>query len=370
MPEQPLRLGLIGCGTIARSHARNAAKLPYVKLAAFVDTFPDAAKRLADEHKGLAFSSVDELLAANCVDAVVIATPHFAHAEAALAAIARGVHAFIEKPLAVDVDEARRVVEFASKHPGVVVAIDYNQRHRPIWKKIRSMISAGELGEIHRIAWTITDWFRPQSYYDSGGWRGTWAGEGGGLLVNQIPHNLDLLCWFFGNPVRVQSIVRLGKHHAIEVDDDVHALIEFDTGIVGTLISSTGEGVGTNRLEIVGDAGTLVAEAGRLTLRRTAEPVSKIIRTQADFFAQPKSESIEIELDKIESEHLAALANFVDACLGRSAVAAPAAVGIAPVELANAILLSSLDRVPVDLPLEPERFVRKLDQLRSMSKKK
>ena len=230
MPDVPdltsIRLGLIGCGYVAKYHLAAAAALG-VRFAAVCDRKPAAAAAVAAEAHADVFADAATLMNHAGVDAVIVATPHFAHAPIVLEAFERGLHVFVEKPLTVTVGEARRLVDAHASRPSLAFAVDFNQRAWPLWRHVRRLLDDGTVGPVARWQWTITDWFRNQSYFDASAWRGTWTGEGGGVLVNQCPHNLDLLCWFFGLPSQVMAVTSLGKHHRIEVEDEVHAILQY-----------------------------------------------------------------------------------------------------------------------------------------------
>jgi predicted dehydrogenase len=216
------------------------------------------------------------------------------------------------------------------------------------------------LGELYRISWTITDWFRTEAYYASSSWRATWAGEGGGVLLNQATHNLDLLQWMFGLPVRVRAVCGLGRYHPIEVEDDVTAVLEFANGATGVFVTTTGEAPGTNRLEIVGDRGRLVLEQDRLRLTQTAEPVSQFRRQSPKHYELPAFHEQVIAFPDHGGQHVAVLQNFVAAILDGAPLLAPAPEGVGAVELANAMLWSASQNTPVELPLDSAGYAHHL----------
>jgi predicted dehydrogenase len=228
------------------------------------------------------------MIASGRVDAVVIATPHWSHPEMATDALKRGLHVLTDKPLAVHVADGRRVLA-AHVDKSLRFGVIFNERTRPVNVKIRSMIETGELGAIRRVIWLATGLFRPHAYYASGGWRATWAGEGGGVLINQAPHDLDLLQWFTGLPIRVTARIGLGKYHPIEVEDDVTAVLEYPGGATGLFAVTTGEAPGTSRVEIAGDKGKLEldTESSKLKFFRNEVPTSEFSRTTKERFARP-----------------------------------------------------------------------------------
>ena len=356
--KESLRLGVIGLGNMGRQHARAVATglIPRTTLAAVCDADP---QRLAEFPQAARFTSSAEMLASGTIDAVVIATPHYSHTSLGIAALRAGLHVLVEKPISVHAADARRLLA-ARRGRRQVFAAMLNQRTDPYYLKIRDLIRSGRLGRIQRVNWIITTWFRSDAYYASGGWRATWAGEGGGVLLNQAPHNLDLFCWLFGRPMRVRAHCHFGKHHAIEVEDEVTAWCEFAGGATGVFITSTGEAPGTNRLEITGDRGRLVYENDRVEFIRTAVPVSQFRRRTKELFATPKTTTRVFTAKDHGGQHNAILANFAAAILDGAPLIAPAAEGLASVELANAMLMSTwLDRT-IELPIDARRYARLL----------
>jgi predicted dehydrogenase len=246
----------------------------------------------------------------------------------------------------------------------------FNQRTDPVYRKLRQFVTSGALGQIRRVNWTATHWFRTQAYYAQGGWRATWAGEGGGVLLNQCPHNLDLFQWIFGMPSKVRGFCQFGRYHNIEVEDDVTAYFEYPDGMTGVFIASTGEAPGTNRLEIVAERGRMVVEDGRIEFRRNKMPATEFSRATDKIFARPPFRERTIAVPPHNGgQHTAVLKNFTKAILRGEALVAPAAEGIRSLELANAILLSSIENTTVELPLAAPRYAKLLARLKASSEK-
>lgn len=356
----PVRLGIVGAGLMGQGHARNLleGKIARCELRALCDPDP---RQLAKFPQLRGFSAIEELCAADCVDAVLIATPHYAHTTAGITALEAGLHVLVEKPISVHGADAERLIA-AHRSPAQVFAAMFNQRTDPFFGEIRRLVRHSELGAVWRVQWTITNWFRPHRYYASGSWRATWAGEGGGVLLNQCPHNLDLYQWIFGLPRRVTGFCKFGRYHDIEVEDDVTAYFEHEDGAHATFIASTGEAPGTNRLEIAAENGRLVYEQDRLIWLRNDTPTSDYSRTATDFFATPPHREIVLPLAGHGGQHVAVLQNFVDAILDGAPLIAPAAEGLHSVELANAILLSTWTGGPVSLPLDRDRYAALLHE--------
>jgi predicted dehydrogenase len=298
------------------------------------------------------FKSASELINSHSVDAVLIATPHYDHTTIGAEALDAGLHVLLEKPISVHKADCERVIAAYERNKPRVFAAMFQMRTVPAFKKIRQLIKAGELGEIRRTNWVVTAWYRTEAYYASGGWRATWKGEGGGVLLNQCPHNLDLFQWMCGMPVRVRAFCGFGKYHDIETEDDVTAYLEYANGATGVFIASTGEAPGTDRLEIAGDRGKLVYEDGKLSFTRNEESADAFSKTCADGFTRPPVWNIQIPVPEERSGHAVITQNFVDAILKGEALVAPASEGVFSVELANAMLYSAWTGDRVDLPLD------------------
>jgi len=361
-----LRLGVVGLGSMGQYHLRYIPTLKDVQLAGMCDSSGEQRKAAGEKFPDVpVFESFEQMLDTGAMDAVLIATPHPLHPPVALAAMQRDIHVLCEKPLAATVSQARPVVEFHAGKPKLKYAAMFQQRVHPCFAKMRSMIAAGELGELTRVTWIVTDWFRPWAYYKSGSWRATWKGEGGGVLINQCPHNLDLIGWLSGlSPRRVTALASLGKTHPIETEDEVSALIEFDGGCVGQFVTTTGEAPGTNLLEIAGDRGVVRVERDKLTFRRTEVSVREFRQTSPGMFSAPAVEQIELTLDPPPPNlHQVVTQNFVDSILRDAALIAPAAEGMRSLELGNAMLMSGLTRLPVPLPIDAAAYDRLLNDL-------
>jgi len=364
-----VRLGIIGIGNMGTAHGRSilSGKVPQCELTAVSDSNPGALELFPDT-KG--FSSSEALIRSGEVDAVLITTPHYSHTQIGIDALKQGLHVLVEKPLSVHKADCERLIA-AHKSKKQVFAAMFNQRTDPYYQKVREMVHGGELGKIRRINWIITDWFRTECYYASGGWRATWSGEGGGVLLNQCPHNLDLYQWIFGLPSKVRGFCQLGRYHKIEVEDDVTAYFEYPDGTTGVFITSTGESPGTNRLEITGEQGKLVLEHNKLTYTRNEVQMSEFSKTTDQGFARPAIWNVEIPLpDNRGEQHIGIIKNFVNCILHGEKLIAPAADGIHSVELGNAILFSSLTGKTVEMPLSGAAYERALKKLIASSKQK
>jgi predicted dehydrogenase len=361
-----VRIGIIGLGGMGRGHAKylSAGEVSGATLAAIADNAASAhdwAKTNLDDSVQR-FESAEDLLDSGAVDAVIVATPHYFHPPLAIAALKRGLHALVEKPAGVYVKQVGEM-NAAAEESGKVFGIMFNQRTRPIHQKVKQLVESGEIGEIRRTQYIITDWFRTQSYYNSGGWRATWAGEGGGVLVNQAPHNLDLWQWICGMPTRVRAFCGFGCFHDIEVEDNVTAYVEYANGANGIFITTTGEAPGSNSLEIIGDRGRLRMERDTLTFWRTAQPVGEFLRTAQGGFEKPETWKCEIPVSRGEpNEHRTITRNWVSAIADGKPLLAQGSEGIHGVQLANAMLLSAWTDDWAAVPTDEDLFYKLLQE--------
>ncbi|MEK5465689.1 Gfo/Idh/MocA family oxidoreductase [Paenibacillus sp. FSL R7-0210] len=359
-----VRYGIIGVGGMGRTHAQSLlSDIKGAELTAVCDTSPERLE-WAEEHLPdhvQRFLSPEELFKSGIIDAVMIATPHYDHPPLAIEALGYGLHVLIEKPAGVYTKAVQEMNDAAAKSDRKF-GIMYNQRTNPLYQKLRELIQSGELGEIRRTNWIITNWYRSQSYYDSGGWRATWGGEGGGVLLNQDPHQLDLWQWTTGMmPKRVRAFCQFGKYRNIEVEDDVTAYVEYENGATGLFITTTGEAPGTNRFEITGDNGKIVIEDGTLTFFRLRTPEPKFNAEYTGGFGAPECWKCEIPVEAGNGEqHKGILRNFTNAILHDEPLLAPGEEGIHGLTLSNAMYLSAWIDNWVDLPIDSELFYEKL----------
>ncbi len=353
-----VRLGIVGLGSMGAVHAQYLldGKVPRIDLVAIADGDPTTLQRFPQIRQ---FSRGEALIRSGLVDAVLIATPHYSHTTLGIEALEAGLHLLVEKPISVHKADCQRLIK-AHKNKKQVFGAMFNQRTDPHYIKLRNLIQSGELGELRRVQWTITNWFRTEAYYSSGGWRATWGGEGGGVLLNQCPHNLDLFQWMFGMPQRVQAFCSFGRYHNIEVEDDVTAYMEYKNGLTATFIASTGEAPGTNRLEVACDRGRVVLEQGKISFNRAIESISGFCASTKEKWSGPELWDVQIPVEGSGEQHIGILKNFADAVLDGTPLIAPASEGIHSVELANAMLLSAFEKRSVDFPLDGARYERVL----------
>jgi len=370
-----VKIGIIGIGNMGSSHAvyLNNGEVPGAELAAVCDTNPERLKWAKDNlsENIQTFDNPEAFFEFGNIDAVIVATPHYDHPTLAITAFEKGLHALVEKPAGVFTKSVREMNEVAKKS-GKVFGIMFNQRTNPLYQKLRDLVQSGELGEIKRTNWIITDWYRSQSYYDSGGWRATWAGEGGGVLANQDPHQLDLWQWTSGlMPKRVRAFCGFGKFHDIEVEDDVTAYVEYENGATGVFVTSTGDAPGTNRYEISGDRGKLVVEDGKLTFWRLRQSEREFNREYKGGFGEPECWKIDIPVKGTATQHKGITTNWVNAIRNGTKLLGPGEEGIKGLEISNAIHLSAWTDDWVDLPIDEDLYYSKLqERIKSSSYKK
>jgi predicted dehydrogenase len=360
-----IRIGIIGIGNMGSAHAKYIfeGEVPGGELVAVCDTNPErlrwAREVFGDSIK--LFDNSNALFESKCVDAIMIATPHYDHSPLAIKGFQHGLHVLIEKPAGVYTKQVREMNEVAQRS-GKVFGIMYNQRTNPVYQKLRDLVQSGETGPLKRIIWIITNWYRPQSYYDSGGWRATWAGEGGGVLLNQDPHQLDLWQWMFGVPKRVRAFCAFGKFHNIEVEDDVTAYMEYENGVTGVFVTTTGEYPGTNRLEVSADRGKIVVEDARLTFWRLRVSEREFNRTHRVGFGAPEVWECDVPIHGVETAHKGITRNWVDAILKGTPLLAPGFEGINGLQMSNAMHLSSWLDQWVKIPVDENLFYEKLQE--------
>ena len=362
-------IGIIGIGMMGQNHIEFLQQSKVCKLTALCARRADSFSKIKPEliKNVRCYTDYEDFLSDHDIDIVLIATPHRSHAGLAIKALQHNKHLLIEKPVAVHKKEADQLIAEAAKHPDLAVSVLFNQRTWPLHCKIKAMLEANELGRIQRVTWVSTDWFRTQHYFDSNSWRATWSGEGGGVLLNQSIHQLDLLQWYFGLPETVHSIVKLGKYHQIEVEDDVNVLLEYSDGKVINFITSTGETPGINRLEIIGENGLLIMENEQLRFRRNTVASSKFIAEAAGKMYKPDSEEIVIPVESKDTlpyfGYPLLIENTVKAITSGEKLLVSLSESVRSLELANAILYAGLKKQSVALPLDAQSFSDLLDEL-------
>lgn len=368
-----VKIGIIGIGNMGSGHCNTilegrAGELELVAVADLKETRREWARQTLPESVEI-FEDGDSLITSGVCDAVLIATPHYAHPTLAVKAFENGLHVMCEKPAGVYTKQVREMNEAAAKTDRVF-AMMFNQRTNHVYRKMKEIVDSGEYGQIKRVNWIITDWYRTQAYYNSGGWRATWDGEGGGVLLNQCPHNLDLLQWICGLPVKVQAFCHNGKWHDIEVEDDVTAYLEFANGATGVFVTTTADAPGTNRFEITLERAKLVCENEKLSFYELDVNERVYCFETTEGFVKPTGHWVELETDGENPQHAGVLRAFAGNILRGEPLVARGEEGINGLTLSNAMHLSSWIQRPVTIPLDEELFLEKLNELRATSKAK
>jgi len=366
MNKNPIKIGIIGIGAIGTKHARSIheGKIANTTLAAICGTSSERSKINATGFPDAAFfDDTKTMMSSGLVDAVIICTPNYNHSDLTLLAFKHGLHVLCEKPMAIDAKSAKEVIEAHEQNPNLVFAMMYNQRTNPLHIKMREIIQSGELGNMRRFTWLVTNIFRPQSYYDEAAWRGTWREEGGGVLINQGIHNLDLWQWMLGMPKSIRAFCHESKWHNMQGEDDVTAYAEYEGGATGVFVISTGEHPGINRLEISFDKGKLLCEDGRLFLHKMPITLQEFSANSKEMFDKPECNITEILPESENTQHIGIIENFVCKILGQGELVAHGTEGINGLMLSNAMHLSSWTDMAIKLPLDTvdtDMFYKKL----------
>jgi predicted dehydrogenase len=354
-----LRLGVIGLGNIAKQHIANITQgaVTDCEITAICSRQQtDLSASLGCEH----FCDYKQLIDSDLVDGVLIASPTFAHFEMAEYALKNNKHVMLEKPIALSSYQGEKLLALASRQ--TKFALMLNQRTDPTYVKIKQIVDSGILGEIQRTHWTMTNWFRPEIYFQVSDWRATWKGEGGGLLVNQCIHNLDIFQWICGMPKHIQAFCEFGKYHDIEVEDEVSAFLRYDNNATGVFVASTGEAPGGNRFDIIGDKGSLHFDAGKLSQTLSSQSTAEYNRSTQDMFGMPDSVTTDIVIDETVNQHAVVMNNFVQAIMHDEVLMVTAEMGLASLDLANAMLLSTWQQSAIVFPLDRAKYQQVLDQ--------
>lgn len=363
--SEKVKLGIIGIGNMGMGHINNYVngRMPEIEITCVADI--DAKKFAAAQEKipGVkCFDTSDALLASGECEAVIIATPHYFHPPIAIAALKAGIHVMSEKPAGVYTKQVQELIDFA-KTQDKTYAIMFNQRTNCVYRKVKELVASGEYGEIKRVSWIITDWYRTQAYYNSGGWRATWEGEGGGVMLNQCPHQLDLWQWICGMPSKVKAVCHEGKWHDIEVEDDVSIYVEYPNGATGTFITTTGDCPGSNRLEITLDKAKIVVEdSAVIRLYVLDRYTSEHLQNAAGGFEKNGGHWEEVETDGINDQHSGVMNAFAAHILRGEPLIAEGYEGINGLTISNAAFLSSWLDKTVELPIDADLYYEKLQE--------
>lgn len=369
-----IKLGIIGIGNMGSGHASNieAGSCPEIELVAIADNNPDRLEWAKGKYSESVtyFDDAIAMLDSGLIDSCLIAVPHYDHCNFAIECMKRNIHVMVEKPAGVYTKQVREMNEESQKHPDVVFGMMFNQRTNCVYRKLRELVKSGKYGEIRRTNWLITNWYRPQSYYNSGGWRATWSGEGGGVLLNQCPHQLDLWQWICGMPVKVDAHLHFGKWHDIEVEDDVSAYVEYANGATGVFITTTGDAHGSNRFEIQMDGAKFVVENDKLTMEEYEMSEPEFSKVNEEPFGTVNSKHIEVETDGENPQHIGVLNAWADAILHGGKLVAEGAEGINGLTLSNAMHLSAFLDKEIELPFDEELYYNELMKRVATSRRK
>jgi len=371
---EKIKLGILGLGNQGTTYAKKLVEgeCPDVELVAIADSNPD---RIAWGKENLKkeityFASFEEMADSGLINGCLVVVPHYDHVKFAKACIDRGIHVLVDKPAGVFTKEVRELNAYADAHPEVVFGMMFNQRTNPVYCKARELVNSGKYGQLRRSIWVITNWYRSQFYYDSGAWRATWSGEGGGVLMNQCPHQLDLWQWICGMPKSVHSHMLFGKWHDIEVEDDVTTYVQYENGASGVFITTTGDGKGTNCLEIQMDGAKIVCYDKKLELYEFDVHEPEFSKTCTTPFGAPKTTLTEFEFEDKGPQHMGVLAAWAGAILRGEPMIAPGQEGINGLTLSNAMHLSAWTNQTVQLPLDEDLFYEELMKRVATSKRK
>ena len=372
--DKKVKIGILGFGNMGTGHARNImeGKCPELELTAIADKNPARIEAVKEAYgdKIATFATAEEMFDSGLIEGCIIAVPHYDHTVYSIECMKRGIHVMCEKPAGVYAKAVREMNAEADKHPEVVFGMMFNQRTNHVYRKMRELVKSGKYGEIRRTNWIITNWYRTQYYYDSGDWRATWSGEGGGVLLNQCPHQLDLWQWICGMPVKVRSNLRFGQWHDIEVEDDVTTYVEYENGATGVFITTTGDAYGTNRFEVQMDKAKLVVENDQLTVYEFEYSTEEYTRTLQSSFTSMPVKKLEIETDGQNPQHVGVLNAWAGAILRGEPLVADGREGINGVTLSNAMHLSCFLDKMVELPIDDDLFYEELMKRVATSRRK
>ena len=359
--NKAVRIGVVGLGNIARQHIANIVE---GRVANGVLT-ATCSRGGPTELAGVShFNDYRDLVASGLCDAVLVATPTNSHLEIGRATLDANLHLMMEKPMGLSVKEGENLLSCCK--PNSVAALMLNQRADPLFLRMKEIIESSILGDLIRINWCMTNWFRPEIYFQVSDWRATWRGEGGGVLVNQCIHNLDILQWLCGMPRAVRAHCQFGRFHDVEVEDDVTAYLEYENGATGVFVGSTGEAPGVNRFEVIGDAGSLVFDGTQLTLAQNTPSTKIFNRTTKQMFGMPETSIEVLAIDRKVNQHAVLMQNFVNAILDDEPLIAPLTEGLRSLAIANGMLLSTWQKRTIEFPLDANEYQthlqRKIDQ--------
>ena len=367
-----IKVGIIGIGNQGGFYAENMKEhSKYLELTAVADINPERLAWAEEKLPGVArFATAEEMLDSGLIEACLVVTPHYDHPKYAIECMKRGIHVLVDKPAGVYTKQVKEMNAMADAHPEIRFGVMFCLRTIEVYQKLHDLLQSGEYGQMRRMNWIITTWYRSQAYYDSGAWRATWAGEGGAVLLNQCPHQLDLLQWICGMPVKVQSHLHFGKWHDIETEDDATVYMEFENGATGVFVTSTGDACGSNRLEIQTDKARFLIENDVLRIDKFDMPEPEFSKTNTEPFGGLKHTTEEFHGKTPDMFHFIVLDAWAESILGTGESIADGREGLNSTELSNAMLLSTFLKQEVSLPIDDELYYQELMKRVASSKKK
>ena len=370
---EKVRLGIIGIGNMGSSHMNRIQKgdVPQMEVTAVCDIAPERLEWAEKNYPDVArFDDAEKMMDSGLVDAILVAVPHYDHPRLSIMGMKKGLHVMCEKPAGVYTKQVKEMNAVAAEC-NVKFGMMFNQRTNCMYRKLREIVQSGIYGEIRRTSWIITTWYRSQNYYDSGAWRATWSGEGGGVLLNQCPHQLDLWQWICGMPSKVYTKMHFGKWHDIEVEDDVTTYVEYPSGATGTFITTTGDAHGTNRFEITLDRAKVICEGTTIRVVEFEIPVSVHLKTGKGFGQPPVFAEHIINCIGSNEQHNGVLKAFTGAILRDEPMTADGTEGINGLTLSNCMHLSAwLDKDIVVSELDDELYYNELMKRVATSRRK
>jgi predicted dehydrogenase len=362
-----VRFGIVGVGGMGSGHASTMKNIEEVQLTAVSDVDRKVCDRVASEYGVKGFTDYEDLVDSGLVDAIIVATPHYFHPPVSIYAMKRKIHVLSEKPIAVTVKEADEMVA-AAKANKVKFAVMYQTRSTPEYQAARKLVNEGRLGAIYRTM-CVDSGFRSQAYYDSAAWRGTWKGEGGGVLINQAPHKIDVFMSLGGLPSKVLAWTNT-RRHKIEVEDEASALLSYKNGAIGYYHTSTTEYPNTEYLELCGEKGKLVMYGDKVRFWELEKPLQEFSDTTPQMWDQPNAQEVEVKLEKRESGHGAIIRNLARSILYDEPLLSPGEEGLMSVEFINATIMSGKLGKPVKIPVDRKTYTAFIGKLKRTSKPK
>ncbi len=362
-----VKIGIVGAGGMGQGHAETMKKIEEAELSAVCDCEEARVREVAQKYGVKYFTDYKKLIDSGLAEAVIVATPHYFHPEISIYAMEHGLHVLTEKPISVTVRQADKMVE-AAKKTGKVFCVMYQSRNRGVFITAKKLIEEGKLGDIKRTL-LVNPYYRSQAYYDSGSWRATWKGEGGGVLINQAPHMIDIFIMLAGLPKKFQAKART-RLHKIEVEDEVNVLLEYENGAWGYYYTCTNEVPSILYLEIAGDKGKIIFNGETLKFFSTSVPISEFTVKNESMWASPETKEEQLNIPETDAGHGAIIRNFCKAITEGEPLVSPGVEGLKSVEFINACLLSGFKNKIVETPVDRDEYDRFINEMIARSKEK